>query len=109
MSRPLDVQYITVSAATTAAAKATVSAVSGARLRILGLSASALAAQVLTLQSSTAGVYIGPVNLAAGVPATIAPTAIGLYETAASKGILCQLGNATQTFWTLQYQVINAT
>jgi hypothetical protein len=101
--------YTTATASTTAAKKQFVAATTGSRHRIIGLIAAAAAAQVITLQSSTGGVLLGPVNLAAGVPLVLPPSLVGYAETAASRGIFNQSGNATETALTITYQTYDAT
>lgn len=109
--RPInaDYTYLNVTASTTAAAKQLVAAVTGLRHRVIGLSVTSLGAQQITLQTSTGGAILGPVNIAAGVPFVLPPTQIGYCEQAASKGLYNQSNNATETVFNLVYQTHKAT
>ena len=111
MTRPInaDYTYLNITASTTAAVKTIVAAATGLRHRLIGLSVAALAAQSITLQSSTGLVKLGPVNVAAGVPFVLPPNQIGYFETAASRGIYNQSENATATVLNLIYQTYKAT
>ena len=104
-----DYTHLNITASTTAAAKQLVAAASGLRHRVIGMTVAAVAAQNITLQSSTGGALIGPINLAAGVPLVLPPSPLGYAETAASKGIYNQSGNATATVISLLYQTLAAT
>jgi len=107
MSQPKHAEYtfLNITASTTAAAKQLVAASTASmRHRVIGLTAAAVAAQSITLQSSTGGAYMGPINLAAGVPLVLPPSAIGYFETAAGKSIYNQSDNATETVINLIYQ-----
>jgi len=109
--RPVNAEYshVNITASTTAAIKEVVAAASGLRHRVLGVTISALAAQNLTLQSSTGGVLLGPINVAGGVPFVLPPSPMGYAETSASRGIYNQSDNATETFISMQYQTYAAT
>ena len=111
MSTPKNVAYtyLNATASTTAAKKELIAAVSGLRHRIIGLTACSAAAQNITLQSSTGGVMIGPLHLAAGVPINLSPSQIGYAETAVSRSITNQSDNATATTIHLIYQTYAAT
>jgi hypothetical protein len=109
MSLPLGAQYTSVTAATTAAAKVLLAAKANSRIRILGLSASAVAAQRVTIQSSTGLAYVGPLYLAAGVPAVLPPTAIGYAETNIARGLYMQLDGAQASCVNLIYTTRGAT
>jgi hypothetical protein len=109
--RPINPEYsyTNITASTTAAVKTIIAAASGMRHRIVGLTVAAAAAQVLTLQSSTGGAMLGPLNLAAGIPFVWAPNPMGYLETAASRGVYNQSGNATETIINVMYQTYKAT
>ena len=109
--RPINADYsfANVTASTTAARKQIVAAVTGQRHRVIGLTVAALAAQNVTLQSSTGGVLLGPVHVAAGVPLVLPPSPIGYCETAASRGVWNQSDNATATIIAATYQTYKAT
>lgn len=106
---PFNAQYVLVAAATTAAAKAAIAAVSGSRHRIMGLVSSAVSAQNITLQSSTGGIILGPIYLAAGGAAVLPPEPMGYCVSALSKAVLIQHDAAVATRTQLIYSTYSAT
>lgn len=109
MSLPMNIQYTSVTAATTAAAKVAIAAKANSRIRILGVSASAVGAQRVTLQSSTGLAYVGPIYLAAGANAVMPPNALGYAETNIARGVYMQLDGAQATGCNIQYITRGAT
>ena len=106
---PFNATQITVAAATTAAAKVAIAAVTGVRHRIMGIVSSAVAAQNITLQSSTGGKIIGPIYLAAGVPVVLPTNAVGYGASSLSKGVYIQHDAAQATATFLTYVSYSAT
>ena len=111
MSTPVTAPYtfLNVTASTTAAKKQLVAAVTGQRHRIIGMTVTSAAAQIVTLQSSTGLAMMGPVNVGATDPMTWPSNFIGYCETAASRSIMNQSENATATLFNLIYQTYTAT
>lgn len=103
MARPLHVLYTNVSCSTTAGSKEVVAAVSGKKIRVLGVQLMPAAANIATLQTSTGGILYGPYNSTGNRPLAVAPTALGLFETADSKSVKIQLQNAAAVVTALQY------
>lgn len=106
---PWHATYVTVAAATTAAAKQGIAAISGSRIKIHGLVSSAAAAQNITLQSSTGGVYMGPIYLTAAGAAVCPPCETGYCLGTLSRGVYIQHDAATATRTQLIYSTYSAT
>ena len=92
---------------TTAASNEIVAAVTGKRIRILGIVLSAADAVTATIEDEDGNDLIGPLDITADAPIVLPVSGIGYQQTPATKALHLLLGGAVAVGGCITYQEIN--